>query len=87
MSNSLPEPNWPNSLSNTVLHGWAGELYYPNNTHFEHHFQLYRDMVEFIMSTVKNPHNNVLWNKMGDCIYIKFRKKKDMAWFTLRFGA
>lgn len=79
----LPESNW---YAGATLYGWARELTYPNRTNFDDHFQQYRDMVEWIETTVKNPKQNVLWNKIGDCIYVQFRKKKDMTWFIMRFG-
>jgi hypothetical protein len=44
-------------------------------------------MVDWLEQNVKNHRGNTLWTKIGDCIYIQFRKKKDMVWFSLRFGA
>lgn len=87
MLDSLPDSNWPNQRTGELPYGWVGELTYPNKIGFEAHFKLYSDMVEWINEHVKNPKGNVLWNKIGDCIYIQFRKEKDMFWFTLRFGA
>ena len=80
----LPEANWYQDSYD--LYGWAGELTYVNTQGFDHHFQLYRDMVAWIRENVKNPQQNVLWNKIGDCIYIQFRKQKDKNWFAMRFG-
>ena len=80
----LPEANWPPTA--VLISGWAGELTYPNRTNFDDHFQQYRDMVNWIKTNVKNPEQNVLWNKIGDCIYIQFRKQKDKNWFAMRFG-
>ena len=86
MDTELPDPNWPSNLYG-LPYGWAGQVSYPNRTNFEDHFQMYRDMVAWIKEHVKNPEQNVLWNKIGDCIYVQFRKQKDKTWFTLRFGA
>lgn len=85
---TLHEENWHSSAYTSGLPGgWAGELSYPNRTNFHDHFQLYNDMVEWIKQNVANPHQNVLWTKIGDCIYIQFRKRKDMLWFQLKFGS
>lgn len=86
---TLKDNNWPNPLAQgeTVLEGWAVELAYPNITGFQHHFQLYNDMVDFIKENVVKYENNALWTKIGDCIYIKLRKKQDATLFILRFGA
>lgn len=84
---SLPESNWhPPGDDYELPYGWAGKVSYPNIQGFDAHFQMYRDMVEWIETTVKNPKQNVLWSKIGDCIYVQFRKQKDMDWFVLRFG-
>lgn len=85
--NPLPNSNWPPHNEPGILEGWAGELTYANTMGFELHFQMYREIVTFINENVKNPKQNCLWNKIGDCIYVQFRKKKDMNWFALRFGA
>lgn len=79
----LPEPNWPEQ---PYWFGWSGELTYPNRTNFDDHFQQYRDMVEWIKENIKNPEQNVFWNKIGDCIYVRFRNQKDKNWFAMRFG-
>jgi hypothetical protein len=81
----LPDPNWIGGGG--VPYGWAGELTYPNTIGFDAHYQLYRDMVEWLKQNVKNYRSNTLWTKIGDCIYVQFRKKQDMMWFSLRFGA
>lgn len=78
--------NWPERPNGDLPYGWAGELTYANTMGFDAHFELYKDMVEFINQHVKNPKENCFWNKIGDCIYIQFRKSKDMTWFVLRFG-
>jgi hypothetical protein len=86
---SLPDDNWIGSVSagnGKLPYGWAGELTYPNTIGFDEHFQLYRDMVYWIAENVNNHRSNVLWTKIGDCIYVQFRKEKDMVWFSLRFG-
>lgn len=84
MDVTLPESNW---IGGTLPYGWAGELTYPNIQGFDAHFQMYRDMVDWCEKNVKNHRSNVLWTKIGDCIYVQFRKKRDMTWFSLRFGA
>ena len=84
LNESMPEPNWLGGGG--LPSGWAGELTYPNTIGFEAHFQLYRDMVVWLEQNVHNHRSNVLWTKLGDCIYIQFRKQKDMTWFSLRFG-
>lgn len=83
----LPQENWIGAgLNGELPYGWAGELTYPNTIGFGDHFQLYRDMVEWINTNIKDPGTNVQWTKIGDCIYVQFRKQKDMTWFALRFG-
>jgi hypothetical protein len=84
MMQSQPLDNW---FYNDLPYGWAGELSYPNDTNFKEHLEMYCEMVEWIQHNVKNPRNNVLWNKIGDCIYFQFRKPKDLMWFKLRWGA
>lgn len=84
---NLPGENWYSSNYTGVLpEGWAGELTYVNHTNFDDHRQLYKDIVAWIEKNIKNPTQNVLWTKLGDCIYVQFRKQKDMMWFSLRFG-
>ena len=80
--------NWPkNESTGNLPYGWAGELTYPNRTDFDDHMAMYKDMVRHINTVVKNPNNNALWTKIGDCIYVQFRKQKDMDWFILKYGA
>lgn len=80
--------NWPeNTSTGNLPYGWAGELTYPNITDFEDHMAMYQDMVHHINTVVKNPKQNALWTKIGDCIYVQFRKQKDMDWFVLKYGA
>lgn len=89
MLDVLHMDNWIGSISaggGQVPYGWAGELTYPNNTNFDDHFQMYNEMVEWIHDNINNHRSNVLWTKIGDCIYVQFRKPKDMMWFSLRFG-
>jgi hypothetical protein len=84
MLKSPPLDNW---FYNDLPYGWAGEVAFPNKTDFDDHFQLYCDMVEWVEQNVNNHRSNVLWSKIGDCIYFQFRKKKDLMWFKLRWGA
>jgi hypothetical protein len=88
MTVTFPNDHWIGSVEagGKVPYGWAGELAYPNNTNFEHHWQLYGEMITWIEENINNHRNNVLWTKIGDCIYVQFRKQKDMTWFSLRFG-
>lgn len=87
--------NWPDSLYTVKMsgraidlpHGWAGELAYPNTTDFDDHWDMYLDMVNHINTYVKDPTQNAFWNKVGDCVYVMFRKEKDMNWFILKYGA
>lgn len=79
----LPAINWNDSA---LPLGWAGELSYANTIGFSAHMRLYINMVEWITDNVDNARKNCKWAKLGDCIYIQFRKKKDMVWFSLRFG-
>ena len=83
--------NWPNDVyfggTVTLPYGWAGELTYSNVTNFQDHMSMYYDMVQHINKYVKNPKQNCMWNKIGDCVYVMFRKQKDMQWFVLKYGA
>ena len=77
--------NWP-LITGELPYGWAGELVYPITQGFREHQALYAEMVGWIFRNIQNPTQNALWNKLGDCIYVQFRKRKDMMWFSLRFG-
>ena len=79
----IPMENWD---ENELPYGWVGEWTCPNKINFEHHFQLYRDVVEWLETNVINHRANTKWVKLGDCIYVQFRKKKDYMWFLMRFG-
>ena len=78
-------PNWP-VITGELPYGWAGELAYPNTMGFDRHWDLYNDMARWICEHINRPETNVFWNKLGDCIYVQFRKRSDMMWFALRFG-
>ena len=90
MDNSYnPYSNWHSDANHPdwcVKNGWAGELSYPNTTNFQHHMSLYGQMIKWVLEYVDNPHDNVLWDKKGDCIYLIFRKKEDLIMFKLKFG-
>jgi hypothetical protein len=86
-SQSIPAHNWPSINTGTIPYGWAGEIAYPNRTNYDDHLRLYVDMVQWILELVERPYNNALWTKIGDCIYVQFRKEKDMVWFQMKFGA
>lgn len=74
--------NWEES---DLPYGWAGEWTCPNIIGFDKHFQLYADIATWILNNIHNPYGNCKWAKIGDCIYVQFRKKKDMTWFILRW--
>ena len=69
------------------LYGWAFAECYPNDIGFDRHFALYNKMVAWIKANIVNYHQNALWTKIGDGIYIKLRKEKDAMLFILTFGA
>lgn len=88
--------HWPDDLYTPKMsgragpnlpYGWAGELSYPNVTNFDDHMAMYMEMVGWINKMIPNPKQNACWNKIGDCIYVMFRKEKDMAWFATRWGS
>lgn len=79
----VPSMNW-NDFDLPL--GWAGEVSYANTMGFSEHMQLYLSMIEWLKCNVANVRRDCKWIKIGDCIYVQFRKKKDMTWFVLRFG-
>jgi hypothetical protein len=56
-----------------------------NTMGFDGHFALYNEAVRWIKS-LDNFKRNVRWIKVGDCIYIKFRREDDIMMFKLRFS-
>lgn len=82
---TLLESNWNYNLD-SLPYGWAGQRHISNNIGFEKHFQLYNDLVEWIQETVSSPTQNACWVKIGDCIYVQFRKEKDLIMYLLKFG-
>lgn len=80
----LEEPQW--IVDSYDLHGWAADFSYPNNIGFDAHFALYNEMVVWIKTNVERYEHNALWTKIGDCIYVKLRKKNDALMFALKFG-
>lgn len=84
MSNRLPKSNWAPGLPYPLE--WAGAYSIPNTTNFDHHRQLYCDIVDWINTNIKHPEQNALWDKIGDCLYFCFRNKDDFVWFMLRWG-
>jgi hypothetical protein len=81
----LPESNWPKGIDFFgTPYGWACQLT-RTDENFDGHRQKYRDIVRWILATVENPNQNVLWTIVADRIYLKFRKEKDMTWFQLRW--
>lgn len=83
----LREGHWPTYGSDHLPYGWAGEYTCANTIGFDAHAALYNEIVDWIHDNIARPHTNAHWAKMGDCIYVQIRKKKDMFWFTMRFGA
>lgn len=74
--------NWD---EDKLPYGWVGEWTNPNTIGFEKHFRLYQEITDWIVNNIHNPYGNCKWTKTGDCIYVQFRKQKDMAWFLLRW--
>lgn len=68
-------------------YGWAGEYSIPNTTNFDHHMQLYQDIVYWIRANIQTPYANACWTKIGDCIYVQIRKPKDYTLFLLKWSA
>ena len=81
----LPPANWPKLSNDDIPVGWAGSYSIPNNNGFKLHAALYRDIVAWIQANINRPFSNVHWAKMGDCIYVQFRKKSDFTLFLLRW--
>ena len=67
--------------------GWAGEYSNPNTIGFDAHFQMYNDIVDWILLNVADPYNNARWIKIADCIYVDIRQPRDWTLFTLRWGS
>lgn len=83
---TLPDSQWADG-GTTVIEDWVAMWAYPNYIGFERHFQLYRDMVDWIKANVVNYKHNAMWTKIGDCIYINLRNPRDAMMFALRFGS
>ena len=83
LPNTALAANWNDP---DLPYGWAGEWTCVNTMGFDAHFQLYKDVTLWIEQYINRPYNNAKWIKIGDCIYVQFRKQKDMNWFLLRFG-
>jgi len=62
------------------------EFSYPNDTNFANHFQLYRDIVDWIKANIETYEHSTMWTKIGDCIYVKIKNDKDAVMFALKFG-
>lgn len=54
---------------------------------FAEHFELYRNVVEWIREHVEDSYHNTSWIKQGDVIRVQFRKEQDLLMFTLKFGS
>lgn len=74
-----PEGRW---ISNYPWH----EFSYANKTNFADHFQMYRDIVEWIKANIETYEHSTMWTKIGDAIYVKIKNDKDAVMFTLKFG-
>jgi hypothetical protein len=58
----------------------------PNTMGFEAHFQLYWDIIEWIQKNIHHHRRNTRWTKMGDGIYVQFKKETDFMLFMLRWA-
>ena len=92
MTFDLPADNWPSEIASQLPwprclpYGWAHAHAIPNTMGFEKHFELYHDIVQWVDNEVPRGRDNVLWEKVGDCIYLMFRKERDYLLFALKFG-
>lgn len=79
--NSGDYENWPGG---ELPYGWAGECgdFNFNEKIFNQH--RYEELITWILCNVHNPRNNVHWKYIGGKTF-RFRKKKDMLLFTLRW--
>ncbi len=82
---TIPAPNWPNK-NGELFHTWAGTWTNSNTIGFEAHFKLYRDIVDWLEQNVNDHYHNTCWTKIGDCIYVQFRKERDLVMFSLRWS-
>lgn len=82
----LHKENWFDFPISDLPYGWAGAYTNPNNIGFDKHFQLYNDIVDWILNNVSDPVKNARWVKLGDCIYVYIRKRKDLTLFLLRWS-
>lgn len=81
---TLPEAHWNRGhLRSTDT--WF-EHHIPNTIGFDAHFQLYRDIVEWMPKNIHHVKRNTRWAKLGDCIYLQFKKEKDFMLFMLRWA-
>ena len=83
----LPLSNWSGIDAKGKNWRRGGEYSIPNTTNFEHHYQMYLNIIQWIEEHVERPMRNAKWAKIGDCIYVQLRKEKDFAYFILRWGA
>jgi hypothetical protein len=81
---TLPEAHW-NRGHLKSRNTWF-EHCIPNNVGFDAHFQMYRDIVAWIPKNIHHHRRNTRWTKMGDGIYVQFKKEKDYHWFMLRWA-
>lgn len=57
----------------------------PNTIGFGDHFRLYNDIVEWILNEVHYPRRRTRWAKIGDAIYVRFKREEDYLMFMLKW--
>lgn len=80
----LPAAHW-DRLDAKSRNGWYHHEI-PNTMGFDAHFDLYRSIAQWIPENIHYARRNTRWTKMGDCIYVQFKKEKDYHWFMLRWA-
>jgi len=78
------DSNWPVAY---LPEDWTGECYIINTMGFSAFFKMYTDISKWIIDNIDNPRANAHWTRLGDCMYFKFRKSKDMLFFKLSWPA
>lgn len=80
--------NWQ-SFSELIMpelpYGWAGEVVLELDNGDFRWLTSFRERSEWITQNIKNYEQNVIWVRVGSLMYVQFRKRKDLAWFNLRW--